>query len=563
MVLSFSSVASAFHSCPLLGPVYPQPTQLSVDPSFQAAKANLTRKIQQITTTGNSRWTEVYTNISVSFSAGVFSLDEEDLIFDFEWNAPNGSWAPAAQSTVNADTVYAIGSVSKLLTVYTFLSAIGDGCWNEPVSRFVPELEATVTNASQTDPIQYARWDEIAVGDLASQLAGFRRDVAVQQAQDPVPGFPPPKTQACNGELNCTRDQFFETLLQHPPIFASSTTPIYSNTAYAILAFVAENITGEPFYTTFQNSSLTPLALENTSFRRPALNKTIVPSTIAGSPDFPAVGQLNIAAPYGLMFSSLHDMAVIGRSILNSTILPPALTRRWLETHTHTSNPYYSVGAPWEIRRTTVNGRTIDIYGKSGDISGFNSLFLLMPDYNVGTFVAATTSTDDAAELGTQGHDAVTAVSNQIVETLLPALENAARIQALGNFAGSYEDATSNTNMSIAVGSTIPGLNITALSSNGFDDTSLLAQSAAVALPLQPSNLRSGNRVSFRLVPQLESGEVNVEGIASPQCYSWQTIDEVAWNGKSADDFVFTLDQEGRAVSVEPLALQKVLTRIE
>jgi hypothetical protein len=51
------------------------------------------------------------------------------------------------------------------------------------------------------------------------------------------------------------------------------------------------------------------------------------------------------------MYSSSGDMSSLGRAILRSTLLKPAMTRRWLKPTSFTSDPKALVGMPWGIRR--------------------------------------------------------------------------------------------------------------------------------------------------------------------------------------------------------------------
>lgn len=58
--------------------------------------------------------------------------------------------------------------------------------------------------------------------------------------------------------------------------------------------------------------------------------------------------------PAGSYYSSSHDLQLIGRSILNPTLLSPALTCRWLKPVTFTGDNKAVARAPWEIYRAPV-----------------------------------------------------------------------------------------------------------------------------------------------------------------------------------------------------------------
>jgi CubicO group peptidase (beta-lactamase class C family) len=77
---------------------------------------------------------------------------------------------------VTADSVYRIGSISKLLSVYLYLIQLGALHIHTPVTQFIPEL-LIHANASIDDvDVVRPRWNEITISDLASYLAGIPDD---------------------------------------------------------------------------------------------------------------------------------------------------------------------------------------------------------------------------------------------------------------------------------------------------------------------------------------------------------------------------------------------------
>lgn len=64
-----------------------------------------------------------------------------------------------------------------MFTVWAILIEVGDRIWNEPVTRFVPELAtAARTLDAKKDPVSYVDWEEVTVGQLASYMSGITRD---------------------------------------------------------------------------------------------------------------------------------------------------------------------------------------------------------------------------------------------------------------------------------------------------------------------------------------------------------------------------------------------------
>jgi hypothetical protein len=105
-------------NCPILGPVFPASSSLYASDAVQSAIAAFPGILQAALAN------ELPDNLTTSFSINVFSGFEDQSIFNFHYAAPvlNGS-LPSGE--LNNDTVYRIGSLSKLLTVYTFLDQVG------------------------------------------------------------------------------------------------------------------------------------------------------------------------------------------------------------------------------------------------------------------------------------------------------------------------------------------------------------------------------------------------------------------------------------------------------
>ena len=76
--------------------------------------------------------------------------------------------------TIVGDSIFRIGSVSKLVSVYMLLVEIGDKYWDIAITDIIPELRNR-TNSS-ANPIDFVRWADITLGALAGQVAGLPRD---------------------------------------------------------------------------------------------------------------------------------------------------------------------------------------------------------------------------------------------------------------------------------------------------------------------------------------------------------------------------------------------------
>lgn len=55
----------------------------------------------------------------------------------------------------------------------------------------------------------------------------------------------------------------------------------------------------------------------------------------------------------GGIYSTANDLTALGSAILNYSVLSSAATRKWLKPVSLTSGLGTSMGAPWEILRST------------------------------------------------------------------------------------------------------------------------------------------------------------------------------------------------------------------
>lgn len=354
---------------------------------------------------------------------------------------------------------------------------------------------------------------------------------------------------------------------------------------FAILGFVIESVTNQTYEQYLEQAVLKPLNLTRTGLKPPT-DDNVLESIWWGS-------DLGIENPYvplsfcikwiltthrsGGMYASTADLLAFGSGILNSRLLTPAQTRRWLKPLTHTSSLGISVGAPWEIARAvnvTLDNRTIDIYTKSGNIGAYVGVLVLIPDYDlVLSLVTCGSQT---------GFDVVYAGLSKVIKALLPAVEQAGKDEANSTFAGRYQVKGSNTTITISVDDDGPGLKV----SDWFFDGVSLAEiwpvlSTATGLPpanplpppgfgirLYPTNLQAGHDQAWRAVfdSATAADPAGADALLFfPQgsCLSWISIDGTLYGLNAFDDFVFTFDETtGKAVSITSRALRETLVRI-
>lgn len=171
----FTQVLSviAAPNCPLIGPEFPPPQHLAEHPIWQTALANITDVFDYLddsNVTGIDR---------LSYSIQVFSTNPgAPILWERHRTAKNLPVDTLGVKSVDGDTVYRLGSVSKVLTVLTFLAEAGDVHWNQPITKFLPELAryAGRSTSKNFDNLRETAWDDVTIGALAAQVSGIERD---------------------------------------------------------------------------------------------------------------------------------------------------------------------------------------------------------------------------------------------------------------------------------------------------------------------------------------------------------------------------------------------------
>jgi CubicO group peptidase (beta-lactamase class C family) len=156
-------------NCPLFGPIYPVPSNVAANSGVQAALADLGTAfaaLEKVPRVGEKS----------SYSIQVFSGSTSTPLFERYYTASNlANINSTGVRQVDADTVYRIGSISKIFTIYTFLIKAGDKYFSHPVTEFIPELAALDANRPE-NAITNVAWGDVTIGQLASHMAGISPD---------------------------------------------------------------------------------------------------------------------------------------------------------------------------------------------------------------------------------------------------------------------------------------------------------------------------------------------------------------------------------------------------
>ncbi|KAK8027906.1 hypothetical protein PG991_004962 [Apiospora marii] len=531
-------------NCPIWGAEFPKPQRLTESAVWKAAMENLTATFDDVDPTA----------INYSYTVQVFSTNPgPPILFERYTTARDLPSNTTGVKKVDADSVFRIGSVTKIFTVLAFLAETGDKYFNHPITEFVPELQDIVNRRGNAtvDEVRTVRWEDITIEALISQGG---TDATRSKADSPA--------------------EFFEGIENAYPSFAPWKTPAYSNIAFQLLAYALETMTGRSFVASLNATVLEPLKLGHTYFKTPPDRVGIIPRA-EGSGWRADIGD---ESPSGNMAASTGDLTTLGRAILGSTLLKPLMTRRWLKPVSYTSDFVAAVGMPWGLRRLRLSSgtnphRTVTAFTKAGGVGDYSSLLTLLPEFDLGITIMVA---------GPNTAGGIWTMADHIGAVVLPAYDAATREDAHRRYAGRYEaDPAVYTNLQssleLATDPARPGLGVSSWTSNGTDMVPV-AQSlqSGMAVPSDPNGgnatmpsvrlyytgLQSGAREAFKAVFEPLGAPDNPGTGFSTDCGGWIDYTGVTYAGLPLDEFIFESDDAGKVLSVKNLALNITLQKV-
>lgn len=584
------------------------PTDLSSNFSLvPAAFANISDTLQEyILQDGNSSFPapELISGISnLTFSLGVFSLHDDAASEKLQYHvtAPEIALAGNGTTSVNAESIYRVASVTKVLTVLSGLLKLPSSDWDRPLSDIFPVL-ASYQKQFPGGAFAVVNWTAVTPRNLAAQISGVPRDgfpslnelelLGIIGSVDTASmGFPPRnesdplQNPPCvdyllsnssgsagggSGLSLCPVQPYLESVANRPSTFNPWTSPGYANNGFSLLGLALANLTNTTYEKLVQDAVFNPLHMTSSSIDTPAKSEWSR-SVIAGASDPSTYFDIEagVFAASGAASTTLNDLARLGRGILNSTLLSPAETRRWMKPVSFTGRLQYAVGAPWEIHRYTLpNNKVVDLYTKSGDSGAYSAFFVLIPDYDLGFSLLSASSTLKLR------FEILAAIADVVTYRLVPAIDAQAAYEATADFAGTY--TLGNSSLTLVVNQTStsqpvggPGLVISNWTSNGTDvlHSEFAKYTGQLPYRLVPSVPEPSNNPSFRLLTpvdepsaQLPIGDSLFSGPGFVSA-DWVTVDALTYGGIGTTLFEFELGTDGKAKSVTLSAFRETLPK--
>lgn len=286
---------------------------------------------------------------------------------DIVWARGFGLARPRDSVAATANTVYRVGSVSKLFTDIALMRLVQQGKLDldAPITRYLPDFRPS-------NPFG----GPITLRQLMTHHAGLVREAPVGSYFDSTA----PPLPAIVASLSGT------SLVYRP-----GSRYKYSNAALQTVGYVLERAAGQPFPRYLRDSVLIPLGMTHSAFFEPAPDQ--VPD-LAVAYMWASDGRRFLAptfrrnAPSGTLYTSMSDL---GRFLValfadsNPVIGRPTLERMWV--------PQFAAPAA-----TSGNGLGFFVshfdghrrVGHDGSIYGYATTFAALPDDRLGVAVVTT-----------------------------------------------------------------------------------------------------------------------------------------------------------------------------
>jgi CubicO group peptidase (beta-lactamase class C family) len=298
-------------------------------------------------------------------------VDDQTVI----WARGFGYADPDKKIEATAETVYRIGSVSKLFTDIGVMQLVERGQLDldEPVQKYLPDFHPH--NPFGTP---------VTLRQLMSHRSGLLREPPIGNYFDP-------------SELSL--GAMVQSLNDTTLVYAPETRTKYSNAGVAVVGYVLEKRSGQPFATYLRQAVLEPMGLGNSAFQpQPELIRKLAKAYMWSydglsfqAPTF----ELGMA-PAGCMYSTVLDLARFESILFNQgrgpnaqVLKPETLQKMWTPQF---AQPGATSGYGIGFRISQLEGhREI---GHGGAIYGFATQLAALPDEKLG---AVTVTTIDAA----------------------------------------------------------------------------------------------------------------------------------------------------------------------
>ena len=276
------------------------------------------------------------------------------------WSGHHGSKLFQINAKPDGNTVYRIGSITKIFAVLLMYKLYEEGVIgsvDDPLSKYIPEF--SIQNPFTSD--------NITLREIASQMSGLPREA--------------PCIYHCEG-TNSTEQ--LSLLKNRSLVLTPWKMPSYSNLGYALLGrLLTEKVLNTTFESWIQDEILAPLEMNNTGFE--------ITSHVERNMAFPYGNngkrmpfmKIGWAVPAGGMYSTINDLTKLGMMFTRPSkqSVFQASTLREISLPVDIAPDGRTLwGSPFEMFLS--NGFLMR--SKGGNIDTYDAYFLFVPQLELG-----------------------------------------------------------------------------------------------------------------------------------------------------------------------------------
>ncbi len=278
-----------------------------------------------------------------------------------------------------ADTISRIGSVTKVLPTLLAFQAAEQGklSLGDLFSSLAPSFVTPMPNGSEGGE------KLVSIRSMLSQLSGLQRESPLGNV------------------ANYSTADLLSELRENPLISEPYVRPSYSNLAFALVGRGLEPLLGATFERLCEERIFSPLGLNRTGLE---YNSEVVREMATG---YAANGVgskpgdlLGYTSPAGNAYSTIGDLLTLGTSLLGGSdaLLSSAGKKEMLRPMWLNQDGISGFGTPWEVQIIeAAPSVSMPVQTKGGNVAGYSSLFVLIPDLNVTLSVLWNSGVDEAS----------------------------------------------------------------------------------------------------------------------------------------------------------------------
>jgi|SRR5579884_1507105 len=302
-------------------------------------------------------------------------VDDQRIV----WARGFGFADPQAKIPATAETIYRVGSVSKLFTDVALMQLVERGVLDldAPITNYLPDFKLGVPTQSVG-----TRWGPITLRQMMAHRSGLVREPPVGNYFDPT-----------GPSLAETVESLNKTHL----VFKPQTKTKYSNATIAAVGFVLEKTQKQPFARYLRQTLLDPLDMKHSSFEPdPAVTKNLAKGLMGtywgrefAAPTF----ELGIA-PAGSMYSNVLDLGKFlsvlfagGKGAHGQILKSETLEQMWTVQFVEKGDKEPKEGFGLGFRISELEARKRIAHG--GAIYGFATQLQALPREKLGVVVIA------------------------------------------------------------------------------------------------------------------------------------------------------------------------------